>query len=144
MPSQRSHDSACQLQLAELYDWYRSIRSTIFKYKGIQSADIDEYTNRINVTVSNPDAIRYISKLMKINNIPKSAYVIDYERDVITTDTTLRSAQTDVSGGLEIRTAPNGGGGSCTLGLVVEINNVRGILTASHCSAFQITNRFGT
>lgn len=35
---------------AELYDWYRSIRSTIFKYKGIQSADIDEYTNRINVT----------------------------------------------------------------------------------------------
>ena len=122
---------------AELYDWYRDIQDDLFEIDDVFFGDISERSNKIHVKVHSAAAIDEVNTLFANKGIPESALSISYDKQQITNDDTLRDAQTDISGGLEITYREDGRTFVCTIGPAVRVNGVRGVLTASHCSQFQ-------
>jgi hypothetical protein len=116
------------LQLKSLRARARSVLSI----SGVSLIDLDERKNRVRIGIERAEVRAEVERLLGALHVPLEAVSIELVRPTsltLNTDDAVRP----------VKSAPqiSNGGGNCTLGLVVKLSSVRGMLTASHCTKTQ-------
>ena len=122
-----------------LLTWKRDLRSKVLALPGVLSLDIDETTNSIVIGVDPSARVADVKSLADRLKVPEDAFRVE-EVEPVSFTANLRNYVGVRRGGLQTQFFDNGTA-TCSIGFIVNhlgpLQNNRGMVTASHCSADQ-------
>lgn len=138
-----------RFNFTQLKSWHDSHRLTTLGLPGVQSVDIDEQHNRLQIDVFDYNAFYNVQQELEHLNIPAAAFNISVVQppEMMTgraaktplaaaafmqnSPQTLQSQWRPVAGGIQISNSNNG---LCTLSFLAVRQNQAGFVTCSHCT----------
>ncbi len=132
-------EAALEMRLAsarystgQLQEWYPTVRD-LHARRGVFLTDVDERRNLLAVAVTEDADLQALAAELTKAGLPQNAFRIEVQKPFLPT-AGVRDRIRPVVGGLQIRRASPPG--TCTLAWnVLFESNVRGYVTASHCTA---------